>query len=133
MEEGNILLVIQHLEKQLADRLEKLWKIFSWSASVLMVLAGGVISLTKINSIPVSIWHRVLFSVMAFSLTLYAWQWIRENLALEKQLRDELEKLFERHYQYTSLRNFRPDKARFGYAAVIIVLGAIAILANWVV
>ena len=131
MEEKNIPLVIQHLEKQLADRLEKLWKVFSWSSSILISIAGGIIFLTKNSVIKFDNAELILISLMIGILTLYAWLWIRENLELEGKIRDQLDDLFANRIKYPFISKLRPDRAKFGYKVVVLLLGATALLATW--
>ena len=131
MDEKNIQLVIQHLEKELADRLEKLWKVFSWSSSILISIAGGIIVLTKNETVKFDSTELFLISLIIGILTLYAWLWIRENLELEGIIRDQLEDIFVNKIKYPLIKKLRPDRAKFGYKVVVLLLGATALLATW--
>ena len=43
-----------------------------------------------------------------------------------------MEVTFEEQMSYPKLKEIRPDKAIFGYKAVILLLGAIAAIATWI-
>ena len=124
--------ILQHLEEELSHRLEKLWRVFSWCSSILLSLIGGIIVATRgIAKFNLLAQDRTIFTCLILIIVLYGWLWIRENLKLETRLRDEIDKIFEEDFQYSALRKLRPDKARFGYAPVLILLGVVALTVIW--
>jgi len=131
MEENRIPVIIQSLEKQLAERIEKLWRVFSWSASILITIAGGMAILGKKEKLGFEIYELLLITVIILVLTLYAFLWINENLRLESKIRNQLDSIFEKQLNYPLLKELRPDRVTFGYKAVIILLGIISLIATW--
>lgn len=49
----------------------------------------------------------------------------------EGKIRDELDKLFTEQLNYPLLNHLRPDRAKFGYKTVVILLGIVAFVATW--
>ncbi|HEV8503821.1 MAG TPA: hypothetical protein VGQ53_00420 [Chitinophagaceae bacterium] len=125
--------ILQTLETQLNQRLEKLWRVFTWCSSILITITGGVIlaARTKEKSLLRFPQDPIIISSIIVILTIYSWLWIRENLKMEKNIRDLLDKMFE-ELNYPQLKTLRPDKARFGYKHVILLLGLLALAATWV-
>jgi hypothetical protein len=125
--------ILQTLETQLNQRLEKLWRVFTWCSSILITITGGVIlaARTKEKSLLRFPQDPIIISSIIVILTIYSWLWIRENLKIEKNIRDLLDKMFE-ELNYPQLKTLRPDKARFGYKHVILLLGLLALAATWV-
>ena len=131
MDKANVQIIVQSLEKQLADRLEKLWRIFSWSSSIFLSLIAGLIVLRKWQGKTLE-WHEQgIISFAILVIAFYAWQWIDENLRFERKIRDQLDVLFEQHISYSGLKALRPDRARFGYKMVIILLALAALVTTW--
>mgnify|MGYP001793014683 CR=1 FL=1 len=86
----SISLVLQTLEKQLSDRLEKLWRVFSWCSSILISITGGIIISCrsgKFKLLPLD--HIIVLSVILI-ITIYASLWINENLRMETKIRDQI-------------------------------------------
>jgi membrane protein YdbS with pleckstrin-like domain len=121
--------IIHYLETQLSQRLEKLWRVFSWCSSVLISIAGAVIVLPKTHGVIFSFRDDVLVSILTIVVTTFAYLWIMENIRFEKRLRDELDALIEKEYGYSQLKTLRPDKATFGYSTAVISLGLVTLLA----
>jgi len=130
--EENTRQVINNLETQLNHRLEKLWNVFSWCSSVLISITGGVLLSAGSKEFHLSARGLVLVSIVIIILTAYAWAWIRENLDFEKNIRDELDTIYREQLKYEKLNSLRPDRAKFGYKVVIMVLGLIALAATWI-
>ncbi len=132
MDEKNIPFIIQILEKQLSERIEKLWRVFSWTSSILITITGGMVVLGKKEKLKFDMYELIIISSIILILTLYAYLWINENLKLETKIRNLMEVTFEEQMSYPKLKEIRPDKAIFGYKAVILLLGAIAAIATWI-
>jgi hypothetical protein len=47
MNEKNIPLIIQTLEKQLWERIEKLWRVFIWTSNIQIAITAGIFFLAK--------------------------------------------------------------------------------------
>ena len=132
MKEKNTAQIIDSLEKQLDHRLDKLWKIFSWTSSILIAICGGVIALTRKGLVELGVSDRILFSIVVIVLATYGILWIKENLNMEEKIRNQLDKIFTDNIKYSDYTELRPDKAKFGYKIVIWLLGITAIMAIWV-
>ena len=132
MGHNNIDQIIQSLEKRLDQRLEKLWKIFSWTNSILVALIAGLIILPRTQSLKLDTTDRVLISVVILIITLYAVIWINENLRIEGKIRDQLSNIFNKELKYSEFSNIRPDKTKFGYKMVLILLGITSLIAAWI-
>ncbi len=132
MKEKNTAQIIDSLEKQLDHRLDKLWKIFSWTSSILIAICGGVIALTRKGLVELGVSDRILFSIVVIVLATYGILWIKENLNMEEKIRNQLDKIFTDNIKYSDYAELRPDKAKFGYKIVIWLLGITAIMAIWV-
>jgi cytochrome b subunit of formate dehydrogenase len=123
--------ILTTLETQLSQRLEKLWRVFSWCSSILISITGAVLFANHASNIKLAWQECTIISVVVIILTLYAYLWINENLVFEGKIRNEIEKIFEQEYNYTQLKTLRPDNAKFGYKAVIFLLGLVALAATW--
>ncbi len=131
MTENNIHTIIQHLEKQLDHRLDKLWKIFSWTSSIFVGIIGGILVLTRIQEKALEFSDRILISIVILILTFYAFQWLKENLKFEGIIRNQLETLFNENLKYHKISEIRPHEAKYGFTAVVLLLGSVAVLAVW--
>jgi hypothetical protein len=132
MDENKITLIIQTLDKQLSEKIEKLWRVFSWTSSILVAIAGGMIILGKKERFKFDTYELILISSIILILTLYAYLWINENLKLESKIRNQLDSIFEKQMSYSELKEIRPDKAIFGYKVVTLLLGFTAVIATWI-
>lgn len=131
MTENNIPTIIQHLEKQLDHRLDKLWKVFSWTSSLLVTITGGLVVIALSSESELEISQRILISIVIFILTLYAYQWIRENLNLEKVIREQLVEIFKEKLNYQKIDEIKPLGAKYGYSVVVLMIGAVAFITTW--
>lgn len=123
---------IQILQTLLSHRLEKLWRVFSWCSSILISITAGVIALPKTHGVIFNISQLILITSVILILTVYAYLWINENLKFEGKIRDQLDKIFAEELNYPAYKELRPDKAKFGYKAVILLLGIVTLAATWV-
>jgi Na+/melibiose symporter-like transporter len=123
--------IISTLENQLSQRLEKLWNVFTWCSSILVSITAGVVVAAASKDFELTYTGLVLVSLVIIVVTIYAYAWIKENLQFESNLCDELDKIYKEQLNYDKLKFLRPDKARFGYKAVVIWLGCIAFAATW--
>lgn len=124
--------ILQSLENQLNHRLEKLWRVFSWCSSILISITAGVIAASAMKEFHLTTQGRLLISAVVVIVTIYAWAWIAENLSFEKIIRDQIDKIFVEELNFPQLKEIRPDKARFGYKNVILLLGFVTLAATWV-
>lgn len=53
----------------------------------------------------------------------------KENLVFEGKLRLQLESILETDLKYNKYNDIRPDKAKFGYKEVVLLLGITALFA----
>jgi len=124
--------ILQTLETQLNHRLEKLWRVFNWCSSILISITAGVIIATRaIDKFGLYKQDRILISCIIVIVTVYARLWIQENLQFERNIRDQIAKVFEEEINYYQLKILRPDRAKFGYKDVVLLLGLVALAATW--
>ena len=84
------------IHKEVAYRRDKQWRIFSWTATLLLGVIGGVIALTGRAEFHFPLWPaRTLMAVAFIVLTTYACRWIYENIAAEAVARKELQEADE--------------------------------------
>ena len=78
--------------KEISFRMDKLWRIFSWTSTVLVAMIGGTIALRtgRTGETDLSLVHQIVLAVAAGVLGLYAVIWLRQNLRLERRARDAL-------------------------------------------
>ena len=132
MKNNFIELRVQSLEKQLALRLEKLWKIFSWTSSLLVAITAGLIAISRSHDFTaLRLSECVFISAVIITLAVYAYYWLNENLRLESVIRDELQSIFKEEIGDEKQYANRPDQARFGYKVVSLLLGMTALLTTW--
>jgi hypothetical protein len=74
---------------EISYRMDKLWRIFSWTSTVLVAMIGGTIAL-RTGKTALSIVHQIVLAVAAGVLGFYAVIWLRQNLRLERRARDAL-------------------------------------------
>lgn len=127
----DISTIIQNLERQLDHRLDKLWKLFSWTSSIFIGIIGGLLVLIKNTEIKLHIPDRILISIVIAILSLYSYQWIKENLKFERIIRKQLESLFNDELKYSRIKEIEPHKAKYGYSNVVLLLGAVAFIITW--
>lgn len=83
------VLARQAVLDEITFRMDKLWRIFSWTSTVLVAIIGGTIAL-RTGEQDLSLGHRNVIAGAAAVLALYAILWLRQNLRLEGQARDAL-------------------------------------------
>ena len=132
MTESNISTIIQNLEKELSHRLEKLWRVFSWTSSILVGIIGSIVVLTRSQEKTLKLSDRILISIVIVILVIYAFQWLKENLKFEGVIRKQLETLFNDTLNYNKISEIRPLDAKYGFTHVVLLLGSTAILAVWI-
>ncbi len=92
----NTSLIVQTLEKQLSERIKKLWRVFSWTSSILIAIAGGMIILAKKESVTFEKPELMLISFIILILTIYAYLRIEENIIIESKIRNQMDFIFEK-------------------------------------
>lgn len=127
----NTLTILQTLESQLSHRLEKLWRVFSWCSSILISITAGVMAAEASQDFQITVSGRISISAVVVIVTIYAWAWIRENLRFEKNVRDQIDSIFAEEINYPQLNALRPDKAKFGYKDVTLLLGLVSLVSTW--
>ncbi|MBK9358457.1 MAG: hypothetical protein IPN08_13875 [Bacteroidales bacterium] len=127
----NTLTILQTLESQLSHRLEKLWRVFSWCSSILISITAGVLAAEASQDFQITVSGRISISAVVVIVTIYAWAWIRENLRFEKNVRDQIDSIFAEEINYPQLNALRPDKAKFGYKDVTLLLGLVSLVSTW--
>jgi hypothetical protein len=82
---------LEVLRHELVYRRDKQWKIFRWTATVLIASIGGVISLAGQEQFRFP-WfpQRIAMAAALIVVTVYACRWIAENIQLEAGARDAL-------------------------------------------
>lgn len=123
--------IISSLQTQLSQRLEKLWNVFSWCSGILISIIGAVLFVNRLGGVALQVKECLIISLVIVILTAYAYFWLDENLGFEKKVRDEIDRIFETEFKDTRMKSLRPDKAKFGYKAVILLLGSTALVATW--
>ena len=131
MDNSKLNLVIDSLKLQLNHRLEKLWRLFSWTSGILVSIIGGVIALPKIKNIFFTSPEKIIISIVIIIFTLYSFLMIKEGLTNEEKIRDQLDKIISEDLDYPQYLELRPDKAKFGYSTVVILMGIVALAATW--
>ena len=130
--QANTSEILQALSDELSHRLEKLAKVFTWCSGILISITSGIIAATRsIQKFELNKGDRFVLSCIILTITIYGWLWIRENLKFETNVRNQIDKIFSEELSYPEIKSLRPDKARFGYKQVIILLGLIALFATW--
>lgn len=87
-----IKLARETLEKELAHYLEKLWKIFSWTSTILISIIGGVIAF-RFREQPgsLSINNKVSLMLAVIVLSIYAIVQLNQILSFETKARNKLQ------------------------------------------
>jgi hypothetical protein len=86
---------LEVIREELKHRREKQWKIFSWSATVLLAAIGGVITLVVKEQFVFPTWQRVTMAGALIVIAFYSCVWICENIDYEKRLRGALIRLLD--------------------------------------
>ncbi|MDX1421440.1 MAG: hypothetical protein R3181_15855 [Rubricoccaceae bacterium] len=79
----------QAVLEEVAFRMDKLWRLFSWTSAVLTAMIGGTIAL-RTGEHDLLMRLRGILAGAAIVLALYGVLWLRQNLRLERQARDAL-------------------------------------------
>ena len=88
----------------MSERIEKLWRVFSWTSSILIAIAAGMVVLGKKEKVKFDEYELILISSIILILTLYAYLWINENLKLESKIRNQMDLIFEKEAGYYQLK-----------------------------
>jgi hypothetical protein len=118
----------QQLEKERAHRRDKVWKIFSWSGTLLVTIIGGTVALKtdSPDKFELSWWLRGVLIASVVFLMAYASVWIEQNLAIERTVR----KAIDECDNDLGIKAVIPDTPpRFGYTQALLMLAIAAIIA----
>lgn len=134
-----IKLARETLQKELIHHREKLWKIFSWTSTILISIIGGAVAL-KYRGQPgsLSVNNQISLMVAIIVLAVYAIAQLDLSLGFEIRTRDRLQACDEKLGIDEALpivsdvRN-RPDthpaSKWFGYKATVVLLALAALFA----
>ena len=121
----------QELEKERAHRRDKVWKIFSWAATILVAVTGGIIAL-KTNSsgnLKISWFDRGVISGATLFLTGFASLWINQNLKILRSV----DKAIAECDEVLEIKNVIPNEShRLGYTPALVLLAIAAIIALFI-
>ena len=84
------ILARQTVLNEISYRMDKLWRIFSWTSTILVAMIGGTIALRTGEKPHLSLPYQIVLEAAAGVLGLYAVIWLRQNLRLEAFARDAL-------------------------------------------
>jgi hypothetical protein len=118
----------QELDKERAHRREKVWKIFSWAATLLVAITGGVIALKFKPSAQIEYcwWLKGVLSASSVILAGFASLWIHQNLKILRDTETAIAKCDE----VLDITNVIPSKEpRFGYIEALALLATATIIA----
>jgi len=118
----------QQLEKERAHRRDKVWKIFSWSSTLLIAIIGGTVALKTDppDGFTFSWWLRGVLIASVVFLMAYANLWIKQNLAIG----DTVQEAIDECDQDLGIKQVIPKAPpRFGYTAALQMLAIAAIIA----
>jgi hypothetical protein len=132
-----IKLARETLERELAHYLEKLWKIFSWTSTILISIMGGVIALKlREPPVPLSIHNKVSLTIAVIVLSAYAIVQLHQILNFETKARNKLQVCDEKLgiLQALSIPSDARDKPDthpmskwIGYKATVVLLALAAV------
>ncbi len=131
MDNTKLNFVIENLNHQLNQRLEKLWRIFSWTSGIMISIIGGVFLLPRIQKVVLNTNEKIIISLVIIIFTIYSYLMIKEGLTNERKIRDQLDKIFSEELNYPVYKELRPDRAKFGYNIVVLLMGVVALAATW--
>ena len=121
--------------EEITFRMTKLWRIFSWTSTILVAITGGVIAIRTGEQVIKPV-HQYLIAAAALTVGLYAVIWLRQNLKLEAMARDALSAhdnaLGIQSYNYSIGGGLpRPDvKIIVGYKITVALLTIAAVTAS---
>ena len=81
---------LEVIRRELEYRREKQWKIFSWSATVLLAATGGIVTLADKKEFVFPCWLPVTIACALIAIAFYSFIWIYENIYYEALLRKAL-------------------------------------------
>ena len=116
----------EQVEKERSHRRDKLWKIFSWTSTLLVAIIGGTVALRSKpqENFEFSWWLRLVLILSVISLVVYAVRWIKYNLMIEESAQEAINK----YDGELNIKNVIPAKPQnVGYNAALILLAAAAI------
>ncbi len=134
---------VQILENQLKHRLDKLWKIFSWTSTLLIAIIGGMMAIARDGDVEIG--QKIAILAVVTILMIYANNWLKENLKREKKIRKALKNVLENDKiqikqfdengnvvksKEVNLYGYKLKTGHIGYRKVIWVLGFITALAT---
>jgi hypothetical protein len=121
----------QELEKERAHRREKLWRIFSWSGTLLIAITGGVVALKTDTSKGFALsWSlRGALIVCVVCLLVFSTKWILENIKIERKVQDAIDRCDADLGIEKVLPPGHPRFLPWGYALALILLAGAAIAA----
>src|SRR5215207_6998817 len=109
--------------QEVAYRRDKQWRIFSWTATLLLGAIGGVIALTGREEFFFPLWPaRTIMAISLLVLTTYACRWIYENIDAESVAREELHKADTDLGISTSITPNPRSRPEFGYVGTLVLL-----------
>ena len=125
------LRLLDTLEKELAQRLEKLWRIFTWCSGILISITTGLlVTMRAVQKFALYPKDRIILSFIILILGTYAFLWLKENLSIETNIRNKIESIYQIHFSEPYLKK-RPDNVKYGYLHVILILSLLALLTIW--
>lgn len=126
--------VLEFARYELEYRRKKQWDIFSWTATILVSVIGGMIVLTSKEKVTFDLPSRGAMAVALFCLTIYAAFWIWENIEAEdladNQIKNRLNITKGEKITDGQKGTFRKS-AEFilGYVPILLAMGVAAIAA----
>jgi len=124
----------QAIESEIAHRREKLWRIFSWAASLLVAITGGFIALkaNRQSQFDPTRFQRAMLLLAVIVLTVHASLWLTQNLLREEDAQKDLDRYDEtlgiQHTHVERSRFFQFVSNQFGYKPAVILLSIAAML-----
>ena len=132
-----IKLARETLEKELAHYLEKLWKLFSWTSTILISIIGGVIALRfREQPISLSINNKISLMLAVMVISIYTIIQLKLILSFETKARNKLQVCDEKLgilqiFSIPSDARDRPDthpgSKWIGYQATVLLLALAAV------
>ena len=117
--------IIRH---EVGYRREKQWKIFSWSATLLVAAIAGVVTLVGDDKFKFPLWpQRAAMAVALIVITVYACLWIHENIMFEARARDALISFLKNTGISEEMIPHPRISPHFGYSATLILLSIAAV------
>ena len=132
LKDDAIKLARESLEKELAHYLEKLWKLFSWTSTILLSIIGGIFALRfRATPVHLSTSNKVLFVAAVVVLSLFAVVQLYVVLSFERKTRNKLKECDQALGIDVPYERSRPDKGLmpklFFYPPTLILLTGAAV------